>query len=100
MTRHEKKIFENKHVILDEQVFNDCTFKNCSLEYSGDDTYVQNCRAENCQLVWHDAAQRTVGLLQGLGLIAQSPVTMTEGSPKRAQSGRERGWRRKEDSPS
>lgn len=77
MTRHEKEIFENRHVALDEGVFIDCSFKNCSLEYSGGDTYVQNCQGDNCQFVWRDAAQRTVGLLQGLGLIGQSPVTIT-----------------------
>jgi hypothetical protein len=76
MTRHEKETLEGKHVVLDDGVFIDCTFKNCSLEYSGGDTYVQNCRGDNCQLVWRDAAQRTVGLLQGLGLFAPSPVAL------------------------
>lgn len=85
MTRHEKESFENQHVVLDEGVFIDCTFKNCSLEYSGSDTYVQNCRGENCQLIWREAAQRTVGLLQGLGLIAQAPVTMVDSQTERVQ---------------
>lgn len=85
MTRHEKQTFENQHVVLDDGVFIDCTFKNCSLEYSGGDTYVQNCHGENCQLVWRDAALRTVNLLQGLGLIAQSPVTMTADQANRVQ---------------
>lgn len=85
MTRHEKESLENRHVVLDDGVFIECTFKNCSLEYSGGDTYVQNCHGENCQLVWRDAAQRTVNLLQGLGLIAQSPVKMTESQTKQVQ---------------
>ena len=85
MIRHEKESFEGKHIVLDEGVFIDCTFKNCSLEYSGADTYVQNCRGDNCQLVWRGAAQRTVALLQGLGMIAQSPVTMTETPAERVQ---------------
>jgi len=85
MTRHEKESFESKHVVLDDGVYIDCIFKNCSLEYSGGDTYVQNCRGENCQLVWRGAAQRTVALLQGLGLIAQSTVTMPENPTDRVQ---------------
>jgi hypothetical protein len=85
MTRYEKESLEGTHVVLDDGVFIDCTFKNCSLEYSGGDTYVQNCRGENCQLVWRGAAQRTVTLLQGLGLIAQSPVTMPETPADRVQ---------------
>lgn len=85
MTRHEKESFEGQHVVLDEGVFIDCTFKNCSLEYSGGDTYVQNCLGESCQFVWRDAAQRTVNLLQGLGLIAQSPATLTQAQAKRVQ---------------
>lgn len=85
MTRHEKESLESKHVVLDEGVFIDCTFKNCSLEYSGGDTYVQRCFGENCQLVWRDAAQRTVILLQGLGLMPQPTATMPEPPVNRVQ---------------
>ena len=74
MNRHESKVFENQHVILDEGVFVNCTFKNCSLEYSGGDVYVQNCQGEGCQLVWRGAAQRTVLLLQGLGMMVAPPA--------------------------
>lgn len=70
MTRYENRTFENDHVVLDEGVFVNCIFKNCSLEYSGGDVYVQTCQGENCQLVWRGAAQRTISLLQGLGLLA------------------------------
>ncbi len=79
MTRHENVVFENQHVVLDEGVFVNCTFKNCSLEYAGGDVYVQNCTGEGCQLVWRGAAQRTVILLQGLGLMV--PPTPPGGSP-------------------
>ena len=76
MTRNENKVFESTHVILDDGVFVNCTFKNCSLEYSGGDVYVQTCQGEGCQLVWRGAAQRTVVLLQALGLMvpAQPPT--------------------------
>jgi len=73
MNRHENQVFENQHVILDDGVYVNCKFKNCSLEYSGGDVYVQNCQGEGCQLVWRGAAQRTVLLLQGLGLMVPPP---------------------------
>lgn len=85
MTRHENKTFENQHIVLDEGVYVNCVFKNCSLEYSGGDTYVQNCQGEGCQLVWRGAAQRTVMLLQGLGLMV-APVPPHGGeAPSRVQ---------------
>ena len=73
MNRYENQTFENQHVILDDGVYVNCKFKNCSLEYSGGDVYVQNCQGEGCQLVWRGAAQRTVLLLQGLGLMIPPP---------------------------
>ncbi len=69
MTRHENKVFENQHLVLDDGVFVNCTFKNCSLEYSGGDVYVQNCQGEGCNLVLRGAEQSTVFLLQGLGFM-------------------------------
>lgn len=74
MNRFENQVFENSHVILDDGVYVNCKFKNCSLEYSGGDVYVQNCQGEGCQLVWRGAAQRTVLLLQGLGLMVPPPL--------------------------
>lgn len=85
MTRYEDRTFENQHVILDDGVFVNCIFKNCSLEYSGGDVYVQNCQGESCQLVWRDAAQRTIFLLQGLGLLAPAAALTTAESPSRVQ---------------
>jgi hypothetical protein len=73
MNRFEGKTFENQHLVLDDGVFINCVFKNCSLEYAGGDVYVQNCQGEGCQLIWRSAAQRTVFLLQGLGLMAAAP---------------------------
>jgi hypothetical protein len=73
MSRFVGQTFENDHVVLDNRVFINCIFKNCSLEYSGGDVYVQNCQGEGCQLIWRGPAQRTVYLLQGLGLMAPPP---------------------------
>ena len=85
MNRNENKTFENQHVLLDDGVFINCTFKNCSLEFSGGDVYVQNCQGEGCQLVWRGAAQRTVILLQALGLMAPPPVPKASEIPSRVQ---------------
>jgi hypothetical protein len=85
MNRFENKKFENEHVVLDDCVFINCTFKNCSLEYSGGDVYVQNCQGEGCQLVWRGAAQRTVILLQGLGLMAPPAGPNPPIAPSRVQ---------------
>jgi hypothetical protein len=73
MKRFVGETFENQHLVLDDGVFINCVFKTCSLEYSGGDVYVQNCQGEGCQLIWRGAAQRTVFLLQGLGLMAAAP---------------------------
>ena len=72
-------------MVLDDGVFINCVFKNCSLEYSGADVYVQNCQGEGCQLVWREAAQRTVMLLQGLGLMIPPPPPAGAESPSRVQ---------------
>ncbi len=85
MTRHENKVFENQHIVLDEGVFVNCTFKNCSLEYAGGDVYVQNCQGEGCQLVWRGAAQRTVMLLQGLGLMVAAAPAANADTTSRVQ---------------
>lgn len=84
MNRYESKTFENQHLVLDDGVFINCVFKSCSLEYSGGDVYVQNCQGEGCQLIWRGAAQRTVFLLQGLGLMQTPtpPVAPAQGSSR------------------
>ena len=85
MTRYENKTFESQHLVLDEGVYVNCVFKNCSLEYSGGDVYVQNCQGEGCQLIWRGAAQRTVFLLQGLGLMAPPAIPPATETPSRVQ---------------
>ncbi len=85
MTRHEGKVFESEHVILDEGVYVNCKFKNCSLEYSGGDVYVQNCQGEGCQLIWRGPAQRTVLLLQSLGLMIPPSPPPSDGPTSRVQ---------------
>ena len=85
MTRYDGKTFEGQHLVLDDCVFINCTFKSCSLEYSGGDVYVQNCQGDGCQLIWRGAAQRTVFLLQGLGLMAPPAVPPGGNPPGRVQ---------------
>ncbi len=37
MTRHENKTLESQHLVLDEGLFINCTFKSCSLECPSSD---------------------------------------------------------------
>ncbi|HMD99200.1 MAG TPA: hypothetical protein VKM93_17975 [Terriglobia bacterium] len=85
MNRYENETFEKRHVVLDDGVFINCTFKSCSLEYSGGDVYVQNCQGDGCQLIWRGAAQRTVFLLQGLGLMVAPNVPVPVPGSSRVQ---------------
>ncbi len=85
MNRFEGKTFESQHVVLDDGVFINCKFKNCSLEYSGGDVLVQNCQGDGCQLVWRGPAQRTVLLLQGLGMLAPPAPPNLPADPGRIQ---------------
>jgi hypothetical protein len=85
MNRFDSKVFENQHLVLDDGVFINCTFRNCSLEYSGGDVHVQNCQGEGCQLVWRGPAQRTVILLQALGLMAPPAAQTDSDSASRVQ---------------
>jgi len=85
MNRYENETFEKRHVVLDDGIFINCTFKNCSLEYSGGDVYVQNCQGDGCQLIWRGAAQRTVFLLQALGLMAAPATPPPVPGPSRVQ---------------
>jgi predicted NodU family carbamoyl transferase len=85
MNRYENETFEKRHLVLDDGVFINCTFKSCSLEYSGGDVYVQNCQGDGCQLIWRGAAQRTVFLLQGLGLMVAPNVPVPVPGSSRVQ---------------
>jgi hypothetical protein len=68
MIRHANETFTDQHVVLDDGVFIGCTFDGCSLEYSGGECFVQDCKGEGIQLVWKDAALRTLALVQALGM--------------------------------
>ncbi len=85
MTRHQNEMFAGVHFVLDNTVLIECVFTNCSLEYSGGDVYVQNCRGENCEFVWRDAAERTIKLLQGLGLFSPESTILSGSATSRPQ---------------
>ncbi len=85
MHRHETETFEKQHLVLDDGVFINCVFRDCSLEYSGGDVYIQNCQGEGCQLIWRGPAQRTVYLLQSLGLMVNPAVPPSPEKASRVQ---------------
>jgi hypothetical protein len=57
--------FNHETVALDGETFSDCEFRACRLVYSGGGTPVfDNCRFEDCEWKFEEAAARTLAYLQ------------------------------------
>ncbi|MGH9726590.1 MAG: hypothetical protein ACRD41_16140 [Candidatus Acidiferrales bacterium] len=69
-----KKNFRNETVEIDGKRFTSCTFKGCSLSYSGGDVeFGSGCVVENSRPEFAGPARRTVLLLHALGLLSFNP---------------------------
>lgn len=84
MKRYCNQKFTNQHFSLDDGVFIDCTFINCSLEYSGGDFYLQNLSVENCQLIYRGPAKNTIDFMQKTGLSLSTVPGALPGSAGQA----------------
>ncbi len=70
--------YQDETVSLDGKHFSDCTFQNCSLEYSGGPVVLERTSLRGCQYVFFEQAQMTVRLLQGIGLMPFNVVEWAE----------------------
>jgi hypothetical protein len=68
------KSFRNETVDIDGKRFTSCTFKGCSLNYSGGNVeFGPGCLVENSRPIFSGAARHTVLLLHSLGLLSFNP---------------------------
>jgi hypothetical protein len=75
MMNIEDKTSTGECISLDDKHFINCSFKNCTLVYSGADYAMTNTKLENCPITFAGAAQRTVALLGMMGVLkAGAPV--------------------------
>ena len=64
--------FSDEDVSLDEKHFKDCTLINCTLSYDGGRLILERTRITGCNYLFGAAAQRTVSLLQTVGVLGES----------------------------
>ena len=67
MNKETNNTYTNTKVLLDGKIFENCTFKDCTLEYSGTGTVeLTGCNFENSKWVFTGAAGNTLNFLHGL----------------------------------
>jgi hypothetical protein len=59
--------FTGTRVSLDDTRFEDCTFQNCDIIYSGGPAETSSCYFENVRWVFEGSAGIVVQVMQGLG---------------------------------
>jgi len=66
---HKDKNISDQTFVLEENVFIDCTLKNCDLFYSGGDVEIVNLKLDNTRIHFQGAAKNMIGLMQTLRMI-------------------------------
>ncbi len=64
--RFEKQQFENQTIVLDDNEYIECTFRNCKFEYNGGEFNIERIRFDTLEFTVSGPAARTVLLLQSL----------------------------------
>jgi hypothetical protein len=67
------KNFERSPIVLDSMWFENCSFKDCEIFYSGGPAETRSCRFENVRWHFQGAAALTVETIQQLGWTVMSP---------------------------
>jgi hypothetical protein len=77
VTVHEKQIFKNKRVVLDDGNFENCLFEGCELVYGGGLLGFNKNHVTACSFSFDDAAARTINFMKGLYKDAPAVVEAT-----------------------
>jgi hypothetical protein len=69
-------IYNHETVALDGEHFSSCEFRDCRLVYTGGEPPVfENCRIDDCEWKFEDAAERTLAFLKVVWLAGgKAPV--------------------------
>lgn len=72
MNKQTKQLFRRQEVILDDGLFEDCSFEECVMVYSGGPVAMIRPTIHNCRWRFEKAASRTLEFLKGLHSLGQS----------------------------
>ncbi|MGD9599123.1 MAG: hypothetical protein AB7G76_05955 [Steroidobacteraceae bacterium] len=64
--RFEKQEFDGETIVLDDNEYIDCTFRNCRFQYDGGEFNIERIRFDTIEFTVSGAAARTVVLLRSL----------------------------------
>jgi hypothetical protein len=71
--RVSKKKCERSSIVLDNMSFENCSFRDCDVFYSGGLTETQSCRFENVRCCFQGAAASTVETMRKFGWQVNAP---------------------------
>jgi hypothetical protein len=77
MTFHDKEVFKDLRVVLDDGHFESCMFEGCELVYGGGPLGFNKNLVNKCRFSFDDSAARTVNFLKGLYQDAPAIVEAT-----------------------
>ncbi|HEX5498449.1 MAG TPA: hypothetical protein VFX03_04445 [Thermomicrobiales bacterium] len=65
--RYVKKTFQNQNIHIDEDEYESCRFQDCRIIFTGKGpARFANCKFDECQWVFDDAAEETIQYLAAL----------------------------------
>lgn len=87
--KYENRQFDNETIVLDDNEYIDCTFRNCKFQYNGGEFNIERIRFDSLEFTVGGPAARTVLLLQSLwagevgrravlGLLAPAAAARTQ----------------------
>ena len=78
----DRKTFFNETVVIDDTRFVKCVFISCTLQYSGGDWDIDDCRiSEDCAWSFNGPAFRTASLLKMFGMIKAASILESKENP-------------------